>query len=86
MQRIITPRLIPALVALAFSGSASAAGFQLIEQNASGIGNRPKIIQFKGLKVPTWPSAAIGNPFPTMSVHKGNLPDFNDSLSKFFNG
>lgn len=34
-----TPRLIPALVALAFSGSASAAGFQLIEQNASGIGN-----------------------------------------------
>ena len=39
MQRIITPRLIPALVALAFSGSASAAGFQLIEQNASGIGN-----------------------------------------------
>jgi long-chain fatty acid transport protein len=32
-------RLIPALVALAFSGSASAAGFQLIEQNASGIGN-----------------------------------------------
>lgn len=34
-----TPRLIPALVALAFSGSTLASGFQLIEQNASGIGN-----------------------------------------------
>lgn len=32
-------RLIPALIAIAFSGSAAAAGFQLIEQNASGIGN-----------------------------------------------
>lgn len=36
---MLKSRLIPALVALAFSGSASAAGFQLIEQNASGIGN-----------------------------------------------
>ena len=32
-------RLIPALVAIAFSGTASAAGFQLLEQNASGLGN-----------------------------------------------
>ncbi|MBS1142958.1 MAG: transporter [Proteobacteria bacterium] len=32
-------RLIPALIAIAFSGSAAAAGFQLLEQNASGIGN-----------------------------------------------
>ncbi|PKO39184.1 MAG: long-chain fatty acid transporter [Betaproteobacteria bacterium HGW-Betaproteobacteria-6] len=32
-------RLIPALVAIAFSGSAAAAGFQLLEQNASGLGN-----------------------------------------------
>lgn len=39
MRRIFTPRLIPALVAVAFAGSASAAGFQLLEQNASGIGN-----------------------------------------------
>lgn len=39
MQLITTPRLIPALVSLAFCGSASAAGFQLLEQNASGIGN-----------------------------------------------
>lgn len=34
-----TPRLIPALVALAFSGSAVASGFQLLEQNASGLAN-----------------------------------------------
>lgn len=39
MRPIFTPRLIPALVAVAFAGSASAAGFQLLEQNASGIGN-----------------------------------------------
>jgi len=32
------PRLIPALIALAFSGTAAASGFQLLEQNASGIG------------------------------------------------
>ena len=36
MQKIITPRLITALVATAFAGSASAAGFQLQNQNASG--------------------------------------------------
>ena len=34
-----TPRLVPALVALAFSGSAAASGFQLLEQNASGLAN-----------------------------------------------
>ncbi|MGB8544823.1 MAG: outer membrane protein transport protein, partial [Azonexus sp.] len=40
MQRNITPRLIPALLAIAFSGTASASGFQLMgEQSASGIGN-----------------------------------------------
>lgn len=40
MQKIFTPRLITTLMAVAFSGSASAAGFQLLgEQNASGIGN-----------------------------------------------
>ena len=39
MQKNITPRLIPALLAIAFSGTASASGFQLMEQNASGIGN-----------------------------------------------
>ena len=40
MQNTIKPRLIPALLALAFSGVASASGFQLIgEQNASGLGN-----------------------------------------------
>ncbi len=38
MQQNITPRLIPVLVALAFSGSAAASGFQLLEQNASGLG------------------------------------------------
>lgn len=32
-------RLIPAFIAIAFSGSAAAAGFQLLEQNASGLGN-----------------------------------------------
>jgi len=32
-------RLIPALIAIAFSGNAAAAGFQLLEQNASGLGN-----------------------------------------------
>ncbi|MFV5213012.1 OmpP1/FadL family transporter [Azonexus caeni] len=39
MHTRLAPRLIPALIALSFSGSAAAAGFQLIEQNASGIGN-----------------------------------------------
>lgn len=39
MQEKITLRLIPALIAVAFSGSASAAGFQLLEQNGSGLGN-----------------------------------------------
>ena len=39
MQNTIKPRLIPALMALAFSGVAGASGFQLLEQNASGLGN-----------------------------------------------
>ncbi len=39
MQKNLTPRLIPAFIAIAFSGSAAAAGFQLLEQNASGLGN-----------------------------------------------
>lgn len=39
MHEHIPQRIIPALIAVAFSGSASAAGFQLLEQNASGIGN-----------------------------------------------
>ena len=30
MQKNITPRLIPARLAIAFSGAASAAGFQLL--------------------------------------------------------
>jgi long-chain fatty acid transport protein len=36
MQKTITPRLIPAFMALAFSGLAGASGFQLQNQNASG--------------------------------------------------
>lgn len=40
MQRIITPRLIPALLSIAFAGTAAASGFQLYgEQGAQGIGN-----------------------------------------------
>lgn len=39
MQNKFTPRLITALLAVAFAGSANAAGFQLLEQNASGLGN-----------------------------------------------
>lgn len=39
MIKGISLRLIPALMAVAFSGGASASGFQLLEQNASGIGN-----------------------------------------------
>src|SRR5574343_39502 len=40
MHKTFNPRLIPALIAVAFSGSAAAAGFQLFgEQSASGIGN-----------------------------------------------
>ena len=39
MNKNMTLRLIPALLAVAFSGVASASGFQLLEQNASGIGN-----------------------------------------------
>lgn len=39
MQKFITPRLIPALLAIAFSGSAAAAGFQLQNQTGSGNGN-----------------------------------------------
>lgn len=36
MQSVLTPRLIPLFLSLAFAGSASAAGFQLQNQNASG--------------------------------------------------
>jgi long-chain fatty acid transport protein len=40
MQKIMTPRLIPALLAIAFAGGAHASGFQLMgEQSASGLGN-----------------------------------------------
>ena len=40
MQKNLTPRLIPALLAIAFSGVAGASGFQLYgEQSASSIGN-----------------------------------------------
>lgn len=39
MHKILTPRLIPALIAVAFSGTAAASGFQLWEQNGSGLGN-----------------------------------------------
>ena len=39
MARKISMKLIPALMLVAFSGAASASGFQLLEQNASGIGN-----------------------------------------------
>lgn len=39
MKTSLTLRALPALMAVAFSGSAAAAGFQLIEQNASGLGN-----------------------------------------------
>lgn len=39
MQQPYIPRLVPALLAVAFSGTAAAAGFQLLEQNASGLGN-----------------------------------------------
>lgn len=39
MENRFIPSLIPAILATAFAGSASAAGFQLLEQNASGIGN-----------------------------------------------
>lgn len=39
MARKISMKLIPALMLVAFSGAASASGFQLTEQNASGIGN-----------------------------------------------
>lgn len=39
MNNKLTMRTLPALMLLAFSGASSAAGFQLIEQNASGMGN-----------------------------------------------
>jgi long-chain fatty acid transport protein len=39
MNKTITPRLIAVLVTAAFSGTAAASGFQLLEQNASGLGN-----------------------------------------------
>jgi long-chain fatty acid transport protein len=39
MSKNFAPRLIPALLAVAFSGAASASGFALWEQNASGLGN-----------------------------------------------
>lgn len=39
MTKGLTMRLIPALMMFGFAGVASAAGFQLLEQNASGIGN-----------------------------------------------
>ncbi len=39
MQKTMIARLLPAALLALASGSASAAGFQLLEQNASGIGN-----------------------------------------------
>ncbi len=39
MQKTMIARLLPAVLLALASGSASAAGFQLLEQNASGIGN-----------------------------------------------
>lgn len=39
MKRTTTMKLLPSLIMGLFSGYASAAGFQLIEQNASGLGN-----------------------------------------------
>jgi len=39
MEKGNSLKLIPALLLVAFSGAASASGFQLMEQNASGIGN-----------------------------------------------
>jgi len=39
MAQTNSMKLIPALLLVAFSGAASASGFQLMEQNASGIGN-----------------------------------------------
>lgn len=39
MQKTMIARLLPAALLTLASGSASAAGFQLLEQNASGIGN-----------------------------------------------
>jgi long-chain fatty acid transport protein len=39
MNQRLLPRALPVLLACAFSGAASASGFQLLEQNASGLGN-----------------------------------------------
>lgn len=39
MKKYNSQRLIPVLLMAAFAGSAGAAGFQLMEQNASGLGN-----------------------------------------------
>jgi len=39
MAKVNSMKLIPALLLVAFSGAATASGFQLFEQNASGIGN-----------------------------------------------
>jgi long-chain fatty acid transport protein len=39
MARKVSMKMIPAMMLVAFSGAASASGFQLMEQNASGIGN-----------------------------------------------
>lgn len=38
MHKRLTPRLIPALIAITFSGGAFAAAFQLTGQSASGVG------------------------------------------------
>ena len=39
MVKMFSMKLVPAMLLVAFSGAASASGFQLLEQNASGIGN-----------------------------------------------
>jgi long-chain fatty acid transport protein len=39
MAQNVSMKMIPAMMLVAFSGAASASGFQLMEQNASGIGN-----------------------------------------------
>ena len=38
MVKTFSMKLVPAMLLVAFSGAASASGFQLLEQNASGIG------------------------------------------------
>jgi len=69
MKNPMALRLIPALLAVTFSGVAGASGFQLMEQNASGMG-----VAFAGsAAVAADASTIYWNPAGMAFLHKGKM-------------